>query len=387
MAEGKPIPVGDGITIKPIIDARLRYELVDQDNALDEADALTMRVRSGAEIGTPFVSVLAEAESVLGIVNDYNSSTNGKTGYSVVADPQNIELNRLQATLTPIEQLKVTVGRQRINLDDQRWVGSVGWRQSEQTFDAVRVEAANLGPVVLDLTYSNSERTVFGVDAGTRTKFKGDFWLANGGFKLGPVSAKAFAYLLDQDEAGRLLFASQTYGLRAAGSIPLGDNFAVSVEASYAKQKDWKGNPVDYQADYYAGALGTTFAGFGVTAGYEELGSDGGGYAVQTPFATLHKFNGWADIFLTTPNAGLRDYYATIGKKLPGVTMLPGLNASVTYHKFDSDSGSLDYGDEWDALVGFKVRGIGVALKYANYNADQFAVDTQKFWAQLEWSF
>jgi hypothetical protein len=34
--------------------------------------------------------------------------------------------------------LDLTLGRQRINLDDQRFVGSVGWRQNEQTFDAVR---------------------------------------------------------------------------------------------------------------------------------------------------------------------------------------------------------------------------------------------------------
>ena len=35
--------------------------------------------------------------------------------------------------------------------------------------------------------------------------------------------------------------------------------------------------------------------------GYEELGSNAGLYGLQTPLATLHAFNGWADKFLVTP--------------------------------------------------------------------------------------
>ena len=64
----------------------------------------------------------------LAISEDYNSTVNGLTQFPVVADPENIELNRLQLQYRGLPKTVVTIGRQRINLDDQRFVGAVGWR-------------------------------------------------------------------------------------------------------------------------------------------------------------------------------------------------------------------------------------------------------------------
>jgi len=307
----------------------------------------------------------------------------------VVADPENVELNRLQLQWKG-KTAGVTVGRQRINLDDQRWVGSVGWRQNEQTFDAVRGEA-KLGPVALDATYSTSVRTIFGEDAGPRQAMDGDFGFAGAGVKVGPVQAKAFAYLLDYDEAFFLANSSQTYGVRAVAALPLFGKTKLNLTASYARQSDLGSNPVEYSADYIAAEAGMALAGFTIAGGWEKLGSDAsaapGGRAVQTPLATLHKFNGWADVFLTTPNAGLEDGYVTVGRKFDGIKALPGLNASVTWHQFDSDLGDVEYGTEWDAVVGFKLGRVALLAKYADYNAVGFGVDTRKLWLQAEISF
>ena len=117
--------------------------------------------------------------------------------------------------------------------------------------------------------------------------------------------------------------------------------FKLNVLASYANQSDYGANPVSYSADYFNLELGAAVAGFSLSAGYEELGSDGGAAAFQTPLATLHAFNGWADMFLTTPATGLRDYYVKLGKSLK-VPALPGLNAAVVYHEFDSDFGGAE---------------------------------------------
>ena len=38
---------------------------------------------------------------------------------------------------------------------------------------------------------------------------------------------------------------------------------------------------------------------------------------LQTPLATLHAFNGWADMFLTTPANGLQDLYFRASYTLP----------------------------------------------------------------------
>ncbi len=394
-APGDPVKLGGGLSLDPIVDMRLRYEAVDQ--PATDADALTLRVRAGAELKHKSgLSLLAEAEGTLGIINDYNAfpfvivDSQRRPAFSVVADPMNVELNRLQVQYKS-KPFTATVGRQRINLDDQRFVGSVGWRQNEQTFDAVRAEAV-LGPVSLDATYAISQRTIFGVDAGPRTEFEGDFAFLGAAAKFGPVQVKAFSYLLDFDakeQTGALATTNadtQTLGARATGAFKLAPKATLNLAASYARQSDYQDNPASYGVDYIAAEAGLSYGSVGVIAGYEKLGSDGV-RAVQTPMATMHKFNGWADLFLTTPAAGIEDWYGGASYKFAQVKALPGLNAAVTYHRYNSDFGSVHYGDEWNASLGFKLKRVSILAKYADYDAAGFGVDTRKFWLQLEMSY
>lgn len=379
----------DKLEIQPLLDVRLRYENVEQP-AL-EADGLTVRLRAGAEAKLGHFSLLAEVEGTYAPVDDYNAFSFPLPGedqwrpqFSVIADPVNAELNRLQVQYKTSNN-SVTLGRQRINLDDQRWVGSVGWRQNEQTFDAIRGEA-KLGPVAADLTYAIKQRTIFGTDAGPRTAFDGHFVFAGLSSKVGPVQGKLFAYLLDYDEAFFLANSSRTFGLTLSSAIPITGKTNISVRASYARQSDFAENPFNYAADYWSLEAGTTMAGFAIAGGWEKLGSDNG-RALQTPMATLHKFNGWADLFLTTPTSGLEDAYVSVSRKFEGVKFLPGLNAAVIFHQFDSDVGDVEYGTEWDASLGFKISRVSILAKYADYEARDFGVDTRKFWLQAEWAF
>jgi hypothetical protein len=337
-APGDPVALSDTISLDPLLDARLRWENVD--TPAKGADAVTMRLRSGVELrhAPSHLSVLAEMEGTLPIVSHYNGLSfvpeRARPGYAVVADPANVELNRLQIQYRT-KALGVTVGRQVINLDDQRWVGAVAWRQNEQTFDAARGELA-LGPVFADVTYA-SQRTLYGADAQGRTAYDGRFWFLGGGLKHGPFTVKGFAYLLDYDRAEQVpalaltLADTQTYGLRATAAAA-GQGRETALAASYARQRPWADNAAHFDADYVAGEADLSARGFTVTGGYEKLGSDNG-IALQTPMATLHKFNGWADLFLTTPAAGLRDLYAGLAKsfrsrRCPGST--PGLPGTIS---------------------------------------------------------
>lgn len=379
--------VPSGVQVKPILDTRLRYETVDQGDL--DADALTLRLRAGAEAKLGNWSLLAEGEGTLAVVNDYNAypfaivDDQRRPQYAVIADPRSFDLNRLQLQYKS-KNLGLTIGRQRINLDDQRWVGSVGWRQNEQTFDAARGEAT-LGPVTMDVTYAIDQRTIFGSEAGPRTGIDGHFVFAGLGSKLGPIQGKLFAYLLDYDESVFLTNSSQTYGGYLSGVIPIGAKTKLTVRASYARQSNYAENPFDYAADYWSFEAVTTLAGFTITGGWEELGSDKG-RGVQTPMATLHKFNGWADLFLTTPPGGLQDAFLAVGRKFDGVRLLPGLNANLAFHQFDSAVDDVEYGTEWDASVGFRIGKVAVLAKYADYDARDFGSDTRKFWLQAEWA-
>lgn len=388
VAQAAETTAGDALRIKPLLDARLRYEEVQQPEL--DAHALTFRLRAGAEARIGDVSLVADVEGTAALVNHYNAfpfplpgESQWRPDHSVVADPMSAELNRLQLQYNTGDTT-MTLGRQRINLDDQRWVGSVAWRQNEQTFDAIRGES-KLGPMSLDLTYAISQRTVFGSDAGPRTALDGHFVFAGMSSKLGPVQGKLFAYLLDYDEEFFLANSSQTYGLILSSAVPLGGNTKLALRASYARQSNYGQNPFDYAADYWSLEAGSTLSGFSIVTGWEKLGSDNG-RALQTPMATLHKFNGWGDMFLTTPANGLEDAYVSVGRKFEHVKALPGLNATIVFHQFDSAVGNKEYGTEWNASLGFKLGRVGLLAKFADYDARDFGVDTRKFWLQAEWA-
>jgi Alginate export len=389
--------------LKPLIDARLRYEHVEQvaTPTLKDAEAITVRIRPGVEISSKSFAFLVEAEGTFAISEKYNSLQNGKTTFAAVPDPENIELNRIQVQLKAIPKTLVTLGRQRINLDDQRFVGSVGWRANEQTFDAARIEWTGVKNVKADLTYAISDRTIWGVNGGNRfgparlTAIDGDNVFANLSYKHKHGTLTGFAYLVDQDEVlvSGFRFSSQTFGVRFAGAAPLSKKVKLTYAASYARQSDYHRNPNNYSADYGLGELGVESKTVKALVGYEVLGASSGVAltSFQTPLATLHKFNGWADKFLTTPANGLKDLYGTLGYTKPKVLGLDSIAFAATWHDFKADRLGTHFGSEIDAQMIIKRKKYTFILKYADFNAKArgpgLPTDTKKLWASIEWAF
>ncbi|WP_380877927.1 hypothetical protein ACFB49_14820 [Sphingomonas sp. DBB INV C78] len=385
--------LAEEIKLQPIVDARLRYEGVEQDGLGRDADALTARVRAGVQASTGGWSMLAEAEGMLAIDESYNSGTNGRTAFPIVADPETVEINRIQIQYRGIKGLVATAGRQRINLDDQRFVGGVAWRQNEQTFDAARIEWAITPKVKLDATYSWSVRTIWGVDgAGARPQaISGDNVFATLAWTSPFGTLTGFAYLIDQDEAAISGFrmSSQSFGARLQGAQPLGKAVKLAYVLSYAHQSDWHRNPNDYGADYWLADAGIEAHGWRLGGGYEVLGADKGAAltSFQTPLATLHKFQGWADKFLTTPPNGIRDLYGSVGKTWTKVGAVDAINVQAIYHRFDSDRADQHYGNEINLQATAKLGRVMLLAKYADYDAKEFATDTRKMWFSVEWAY
>lgn len=379
---GDPVEIGEGVTLDPILDVRFRIETADQPTFPDNASSITVRGRAGLEIASDGFSFLAESEGTLALDNNYNDTipSNGIEPFPVIADPDSFDLNRIQVAYKS-DTFGVTVGRQRIILADARFVGNVGWRQNEQTFDAVR-GTAKVGPLALDATYAIQQNTIFGSESPNKD-FEGDFVFLNGQLDLSAVKALAYSYTIDYDT--RLAFSSQTFGGELKGTIPAGP-FKINLRAGLATQSDTGANPNNYDAGYLVGEGAIQSDGWTVRLQYEELGSDDGVAAFQTPLATAHKFNGFADLFLVTPATGLRDTNIRVAKTftIPGLTTF---NAGVTFHEFDSDFGGIDYGNEFDAVLGFKAGPVGILAKYSNYDAVDFGVDTDRFTLQAGISF
>ena len=378
------------IVLKPLGEARLRYESVDQDGLPADAEALTLRVRAGVEAKAGNWSALVEGQGNLAIIDDYFDGLHGAATRPLVGDPDNIGLARAQLRYTSAA-FALTAGRQRLGFDDERFVGSVGFRQNGQSFDAVRAEITPVKGVKADLAYAWSVRTIWGIDgAGARQQaVSGDNFFGNLSSQTPIGKLSTFAYLVDQDEAAMQGYrlSSQSYGVRLDGTQALG-KAKIAYQLSYARQSDWHRNPNNYAADYYLADVAIDLGGPRVGVGYEILGADNGTAltSFQTPLATAFKFQGWADKFLTTPPDGVRDLYASAGWSWKAVGPLKAVTLQAAYHDYRSDRASRSYGDEINLLASAKLGKVTAAARYAHYDADTFATNTDKFWLQLDWT-
>lgn len=377
---------------------RARYEFVDQTGPAtitDNSNAGTIRTRFGFTTAPVYgFQAMVEAENITAIDgNSYNQAgSNGQGARPVVADPETTEINQAWLGYSYTNQFNVKAGRQRIVLDNHRFVGDVGWRQNMQTYDSAFATYAPCKDFNLSYGYLWEVNRVFGNVSGlpaANTDFESDSHLINASFGTKFGKFTGYGYLLDLENAAPgAVNSCATYGLSFAGSAPVSEKVKLDYRAEFAFQTDYANSTQDYEAEYYTLELGANVKPFVVGGGYEMLGSDNG-FSFKTPLATLHAFNGWADVFLNTPAPGLQDIYAFAQVTLPAAIPL-----RAVYHKFDSDAGSADYGSEIDLLASKKFGKNWMAmLKYAYYMGEDAVsglpagTDVQKFWAQIEFNF
>lgn len=363
------------------LDLRYRYETNDQDNALKDAKASTLKTRLTVKTGkVNNFNALFEVDHVAELGSDsYNDATGTGNGlYSVVADPRGLDLNQAYISYTGFDKTTLSAGRQRIAHNGHRFLGTVGWRQNEQTFDAYRAQYQATNAVNIDYSYIYNANRIFGSDSA-KGDFKGKFHALN--VKYAPSKAHQFAffsYLLDFDGAAT---DTDTYGIDYKYTSALGKDSKLGVNVSYAMQSNGDNVASSFDSDYYLVEVNGNVSGVFGSVGYEVLGSDNG-IGFSTPFATLHKFNGWADMFLGTPSNGLEDTYVKIGTKVAGVKL------TAIYHDFKANEGTADYGTELDLVAAYKInKRVSVLAKYAAYDAQDHGVDTDKLWLMTTLKF
>lgn len=379
---------GEPVAVKPYAEIRYRLELVDQEGIPEDATASTARIRVGLKTTEWHgLSALIEGEAVTRLgPSHYNDTVNGRTTYPLVADPSDILLNQAWVRFKPAKQVEATVGRQAVNFDNQRWVGSVGWRQNDQTLDAARATVKPIAGVAVEYSYAWRVNRIFGPDSVQGIWRDNDIHLLRAGFEVKPVGTlTAYGYFLELPDAVTL--SSKTVGIRLSGDQKLSSKAKLLYHFEYANQRDLGLNPRNFSHDYLLLEPGVTVGDVTIKLGLERLEGDGV-TALQTPLATLHAFNGWADKFLSTPANGLRDIYTDISVKLPVATGIKGAAIRVQYHDYRSTSGKIAYGGEWGVLVGAPInKWLSTTLKFAHYNADRYATNTTKFWLALDAKF
>lgn len=331
---------------------RLRFEDVEVGSVSN--DALTLKSRLTYKTDTyKGVSALFEVD---------DTTVLGDDDYSGIADSEYTDVNQAYLAYSAADTT-VKFGRQRILLDNQRFVGGVGFRQNEQTYDAVTLTNKSLPDTTLFYGYVSEVNNIFASDIKHKTH------LVNAKYSGLPIgSVTGYYYQIQPDAATDSI---DTFGIRLVGSKPAGDA-TILYTAEYASQEKGAGDP-----GYYLIEGGVKAAGVTAKLGYEVLESDNG-VSFDTPLATKHKFHGWTDKFLS-PVAGypdgIEDLYVSVGTKVAGVKLL------AVYHDFEAESSSTDLGSEFGLVVAKKFgKNYGLSLKYADYEAGDTGADTDKLW-------
>ncbi len=381
---------------------RPRYEMVDTDNTVNNANALTNRLvlGVGADIaGLDWLSGYVEMTDVHAVNPDNYNGLDGRhsNNVNVVADPEQTRLTQSYLDFK-YNKTKLRVGRQLINLDNQRFVGAVGWRQMPQTYNAISIFDNSIENLNIAAVYVTEVNTIF-ADGGPKVNsYDTETLLVNAKYKvMNALTVTAYGYLIED--------FGDTYGLALTGKPKLGDGLTLNYRAEYATMSDpsfEKDNSnVKTDSDYYNLILGVNMSGILAQVGYNVQSADDGNTlagagttnkAFSTPLGTNHGHNGWADLFLTTPENGLEDLNLMVGYKSKQVGVL-----KAVYHDFQAEEGSVSYGQEIDLLYKRAIPGVknltGM-LKYADYSADDSAAsgnpkatDVQKFWVMLDYKF
>ena len=146
--------------------ARLRFEHADIDGK-EKAALTSLRTRFGFKTDSIHgFKFLAEGEHTW-ILSDTDRYTAfppfPNNNRSIIADPDNFELNRvLVSYASEALDTTVTAGRQYIKFADERFIGAVGWRQNDQTFDAVVLENKSVKNLTFTYAFINQVNRIFG---------------------------------------------------------------------------------------------------------------------------------------------------------------------------------------------------------------------------------
>lgn len=396
---------------QPLADMRARYESVDDRSKAIGAAADTLRARLGLQTGEwDGLGALVEMDGIWDINDAFNSTRNGKTAYATVADPEMAALNRAQLSYTSDYATSIVIGRQRILLGDQRFIGNAGWRQHEQTFDAATLTNNSIAGLTLTYSYIDRVNRVYGPNmpvpaTGPTGAYDCNCNLFNAEYAGVPgLKLDAFGYLLNLSQSGpasaRLAtekLSTATFGAEGNYSYAVAEGLLAQLLGEYAHQSAYGNNPLVVSLDYWRGEAGLTFADLTAMLGYEELQGNGT-LGFSTPLATTHLFDGWADLFLTTPANGLADIYvqgtytmAFLAKSLH----IDAVKATGAYRDFSTAysarTGNIGLGTEADAALEFDYDKTAVLLQYASYHRAGIGLggfaDKSIAWLQLAYKY
>lgn len=359
----------------PSAEVKLGYEYGDLDgNTTDPANALISRIRLNYLSGNyKGFEGFVQAQYVGPIVDKYSPED---SAYDTVSDPEAFRFHQLYLAYNNYDTL-AKIGAQEILLDNQRFIGNVGWRFNAQSFNAGLIQNESIDNLKVLYAYTDSINEPNGENNADR-----QYHLINAEYGLGENNnVSAFAYLQRND------LVTHPDELDTFGTRFWGKNGTFVHNAMLAGQRDayygWLSGALDFEpAD--------------AEVGIEYIS---GGTDPKEQFRTLngtaHAFNGWADQFLGTGGGlpgGLIDVWVKGTGKVAEKTELIGV-----YHYFSTASDAVGfsgtYGNEIDLMAKQKIHknfDLVAALAYyvkGDDDGTNFTADETVFWLRGTWRF
>ncbi len=365
-------------TLEP--SSRYRYQQV-KDISRGDASASTLKLRLTANWQA---SDNWQAQLQGDYVHAFNDGNFNSGVVAVNTTPINeakgSEINQVWLRYQSDYNWSLTLGRQALNLDNQRHVSDVAFWQNDQSFDAFTVQYSDSMHWQIRYSYLTKVHRIFGDDARAILSpedirfdtnpnrpflqlgnHQHNSHLLNMQYKFNPaVTVSSYAYLLDNQSASQL--SSNTYGIRVTGQIKP-QHIKYGYEAEIAHQATASGSRWDFNGLYVLAQVSAQYNSHQFALTHERL-SENNGFAFTTSLGNNHFFLGWADVFSGYINAdGVRDSYLTYrgrnGK----------LRWRIMAHIFESDSSGQTAGHELDIELAYRInRDWQASLIYADYH-------------------
>lgn len=374
---------------------KFRWENVNQDNKLNDANAYTLRTQIGYETKALFgFSINTQVYGLSPFNDDYNDLKKGdpitsRRTYSVVADPEDYDFHQVYLQWANADT-NVKFGRQNMFLDNWRYIGDVRFRQNWAVFNGLSFVNTSLPKTTVTLAHFEQIKQI-------TTKIEnGNFEIANIKYAITPTtSLVGCGYFNDWDGADLKPTSNKTFGLRLDGKSNLHYQWHVLYTAEYAKQDDYKTGNQDIDNYYYRVGGGVEYNSWFMRIDQEKLSSNSNKRAFQTQLGTNHLFQGWADVFLITPNEGIDDTILIAGGKFMGATIKTEyhwISSDSSFAKVGGGSGN-QYGTEFDLGIYYHLtKQLTGSVEYAYFKEDDayesaLKSETQKIWVTGVYEF
>lgn len=367
----------------PIIDLRYRYANIENDAFTRTANANTLRILLGYRwvFASNWAADIEGSDTVALFGSRYNDTANGKKQFPSESDPPSKQVSAAWVGYDD-GTIAARLGRQYINLDNQRFFTSGLWRQTPQSFDALSTSyKIDSSGTTLQYIYLDKALRSVGHDYPDPLQrewdLKANLLHVDQTLPIGKLSA--YDYLVENDTQAK--YSWRTAGVRWSGKQAFSD-YKLIWAAEFAQQNSWRNNPLHYTADYHV--VEASFGNDAINAklGDEVLGGNGK-VGFSSPYGSNHGFNGWASEFKNTPATGLDDRYIGAFGQFTKV-----FGWSVLWHDFYAERGDRHYGSETNAALTYAItKQLGAELDYADYRSVNYLVSERKLWLSVEYKY